>query len=64
MNNPIYYIINKNTGDIAVKETPSDVGTYMLGRTTSHYIIIKSYDKVLQDPSFDVFELANQLKDL
>lgn len=64
MNNPIYYVINKVTGNTTVKETPSDVGTYMLGKAISEYIIIKSYDKVLKDPSFDVFELANQLKDL
>ena len=64
MHNPIYYIIDNQTGEVAVRRNASDVSTYMLGRQTSKYTITKSYDKVLDNPSWDVFELEKQLKEL
>ena len=59
-----YYIINKETNVCEIKREADEVGTYMLGRRMDNYVIIKSADKILEDPAADVFALIKQLEAL
>lgn len=64
----VYYIIYRGHDEhirpIVVKDTAGEVAIFMLGRCVDSYDIIKSADKLLVNPSYDVLEMTKQLEAL